>query len=162
MDTYTGLTLYDSMDIEVDENGNLNLLGTLSGDIMLRNEENVRYDDTDPFEKITIHDGTFPDMGESLTFNAQGNAVIAGEVWIDSEPVTKYWVYDGDTTETVELGEGFAMDVRFGENGDMFIAGFTYDWEACYWTVDSQDTETQQILDTRESPDSGANSILVR
>ncbi len=160
-ENYTGLNPSYTMNIEVDENGDLNIMGNLSGDIMLWKEQQVR-DDTDPFEKITIYDGTFPDTGEALAFDAEGNAVIAGQVWVSNLPVATCWVYDGVAAETIDLGEGFAKDVQIGENGTMYIAGYTYDWEACYWTVDSQGTVTQEILDTRESPGSYAYAILTQ
>lgn len=162
MKTYTGLNPYSTMNIEVDETGDLNIMGNLSGDIMLWKEQQVRSDDTDPFEKITIYDGTHPDTGEALAFDAEGNAVIVGQVWVSNQPYAKCWVYDGVSTETIDLGEGLAKDVQIGENGSMYIAGYTYDWEACYWTVDSQGTVTQEILDTRESPDSYAYAILIQ
>ncbi len=152
-DTYTGLDMA-AMDIEVDENDILNIMGNLNDNIMLWKEQLVR-EDTDPFEKITIHSSdeneTSSPMGESLAFDAEGNAVIAGEVWVSNRPVATCWVYDGDSTETINLGEGLAKDVQTDENGNTYIAGYTYDDKACYWTVDSQGTVTQKVLNTSKS-----------
>ncbi len=166
-ETYSDVNTNDSMDIAIDEDGFLYISGTnAENNTLMLWVSDTTYgrpaEDTDPFKKIAIHAGSRFDYVSSIGFNAEGDVVITGVKWEDTGPIATCWVYDGNDTETIELGLGYAQDITFRENGDMYVAGITDDVEACYWSVDSQGTVTQKVLDTRESPGSYAYAILTQ